>query len=65
MEEKLPFEQAMQRLEEIVSKLERGDAPLDEMISLHEEGAKYVALCEKLLSGYEKKLSKLVVQKGE
>ena len=33
-EEKMSFEQAMVRLEEIVRSLERGDAPLDQLVEL-------------------------------
>ena len=36
--EDLTFEQAMQRLEEIVSLLEDGKAPLNESMALFEEG---------------------------
>ena len=39
-EKKLTFEQAMGRLEEIVSQLETGDHALDTSLSLYEEGAK-------------------------
>lgn len=38
--EDLTFEQAMQRLEEIVSLLEDGKAPLNESMALFEEGTK-------------------------
>ena len=36
---KLDFEQSMARLEEIVGLLERGDAPLEQAMTLFEEGA--------------------------
>ena len=36
---KLDFEKSMARLEEIVSLLEKGDAPLAQAMSLFEEGA--------------------------
>ena len=36
---KLNFESSMARLEEIVSLLEKGDAPLEKAMSLFEEGA--------------------------
>ena len=36
-EKKLNFEQAMARLEEIVTRLEQGDAPLEEALTLFEE----------------------------
>ena len=38
--EDLTFEQAMKRLEEIVSRLEAGDVPLDQSMTLFEEGTK-------------------------
>ena len=43
-EKKLTFEQAMGRLEEIVSLLERGEAPLEEALSLFEEGTALLRL---------------------
>ena len=42
---KLDFEGSMARLEEIVSLLERGDAPLDEAMKRFEEGAKLMRAC--------------------
>ena len=39
MIEALSFEEAMARLEEIVSALEKGEATLDEMLTLYEEGS--------------------------
>ena len=36
---KLSFEESTARLEEIVSLLERGDAPLEQAMALFEEGA--------------------------
>ena len=44
-EKKLTFEQAMGRLEEIVSLLERGEAPLEEALSLFEEGTALLKKC--------------------
>ena len=37
---KMDFEGSMTRLEEIVSLLEKGEAPLEQAMSLFEEGAK-------------------------
>ena len=42
----LSFEDALKRLETIVSRLESGQAPLEESIALYEEGAKLKAHCE-------------------
>lgn len=58
---KMSFEQALQRLEEIVSALERGDAPLEESLSLFEEGSKLMKQCTDLLSKAEQKVTKLTV----
>lgn len=41
----LSFEQALKRLEEIVGKLETGEAPLDQAISLYEEGDRLRQQC--------------------
>lgn len=40
MEEKMEFEEKMQRLEDIVGKLNQGSIPLKESVTLYEEGAK-------------------------
>jgi exodeoxyribonuclease VII small subunit len=45
----LPFEKALQELETIVSRLERGDVPLDESIKIYERGERLKAHCEQLL----------------
>lgn len=35
----LPFERALEQLEEIVRRLERGDVPLDESVAIYERGS--------------------------
>ena len=55
--EDLTFEQAMQRLEEIVSLLEDGKAPLNESMALFEEGTKLSASLGKLLDKAEQKVT--------
>ena len=55
----LSFEQSMQRLEEIVRLLERGDVPLEESLALFEEGSGLIAQCSKLLDNAEQKVIKL------
>lgn len=59
-EKKLNFEQAMDRLEEIVRQLERGDAPLEESLSLFEEGTRLVKMCSTKLDRAEQKVRKLL-----
>ena len=61
----LTFEKAMDRLEEIVSLLESGDSPLDESLSLFEEGVKLVKLCNSQLEKAESSVKMLINQDGE
>jgi len=58
-EKKLSFEDAMVRLEQIVTLLERGEAPLDEALSLFEEGSRLMKQCSSLLDKAEQKVIKL------
>ncbi|MCE5189631.1 MAG: exodeoxyribonuclease VII small subunit [Eubacteriales bacterium] len=59
MEQQVRFEDAMQKLSEIVEKLESGEGSLDEMIRLYEEGMSMVKACERQLDAYEATISKL------
>ena len=54
----------MQRLEEVVSLLEDGKAPLDESMTLFEEGTKLSAYLSKLLDTAEQKVTMVTVQDG-
>ena len=60
--EDLTFEQAMQRLEEIVSLLEDGKAPLNESMALFEEGTKLSAYLSQLLDTAEQKVTMITVR---
>lgn len=63
---KLDFEGSMTRLEEIVSLLERGDAPLEQAMTLFEEGAKLLRECTKQLDEAEQKVTLLTAgENGE
>ena len=62
--EDLTFEQAMQRLEEIVSLLEDGKAPLNESMALFEEGTKLSAYLSQLLDTAEPKVTMITVRDG-
>ncbi len=53
------FEQSLTRLDEIVRRMERGDVPLEEALSLFEEGTGLVASCTKLLDEAEMKVVRL------
>ena len=59
-EKKLSFEQKLQRLEEIVALLEKGDAQLADSLALFEEGTKLIADCSAELDSAEQKVVKLM-----
>ena len=46
MEKKLTYEQAMTRLDEIITTLENNKASLDESIALYQEGVELAAYCD-------------------
>ena len=52
----LTFEEAMDKLEQIVSEMERGGIPLEQMMSKFEEGAKLAKYCQEKLAGLKKKM---------
>lgn len=58
-EKKMNFEEAMERLEEIVNSMERGEAPLEESLALFSEGAKLAKQCSAMLDKAEQQVTKL------
>ena len=63
MSKKAPsFEENMQRLEQIVRAMERGDVPLEESLKLFQEGTALVQKCSALLDEAEQKVTKIVTQ---
>ncbi len=65
MSEQISFEQAVARLEEILKKLETGEAPLSESLSLFEEGVRLSGYCSSLLDGAEQRVTQLISKGGE
>jgi exodeoxyribonuclease VII small subunit len=55
----LSFEAALKRLEEIVHKLEGGEASLDEAINLYGEGDKLKRQCEARLAAAQARIEKI------
>ena len=49
----MTFESSLQRLEQIVRTLERGEAPLEESLKLFQEGTELVRNCETMLEKAE------------
>lgn len=57
----MSFEDALSELEQIVSRLERGDAKLEESISIYQRGAELKAHCEARLKDAQLKVEKIVL----
>ena len=60
----LSFEDALRALESIVRRLESGDVPLDESISLYAQGEELRKRCTERLQAAEARISKLTVDAG-
>ena len=59
-EQNLTFEQSMQRLEQIVRAMERGDVALEESLKLFREGTDLVSRCGKLLDEAELQVKRIM-----
>ena len=55
----MTFEEAVERLEDIVSRMESSTLPLDSIIEKYEEGMKLVDYCSEKLTVAEKKIELL------
>lgn len=59
-EQNQTFEANMQRLEQIVRAMERGDVALEESLKLFQEGTELVRSCGKLLDEAELQVKKIM-----
>lgn len=64
-EKEVNFEQNIEKLEEIVKKLESGSISLDESLKLFETGVGIVSKCNKALDDAEQKVSVLLKKDTE
>lgn len=62
MKQKMTFEQAIDRLAEIVQQMESGKAPLDDTLKLYEEGVKLAAFCDEKLKNAEQTVQTVTAQ---
>jgi exodeoxyribonuclease VII small subunit len=65
MTDKISFEEAMDQLESIVQRLEEGDVPLEEAISIYKRGMELSKLCHDKLKTIEEQLTKVITEDGE
>ncbi len=62
MTKEMMFEEAMQELETIVTRLESGDVPLEQSMELYQRGMKLSVLCQKKLAEAEEKMNEMMQQ---
>ena len=60
--DKLTFEQALQKIEQIVSAIESGQIGLEESIEKYAEGARLISYCRGVLNAAEKKIQLLTAK---
>lgn len=63
-EKNLTFEDAMNKLEQIVDRLEEGDVPLEEAIAFYKEGMELSKLCHDKLKSVEEQLTQIITEDG-
>ena len=61
----LSFEESLEKLEEIVNKLETGDVPLDDAIDEFTKAMELVKVCNNKLNNAEEAIAKIVKDNGE
>jgi exodeoxyribonuclease VII small subunit len=64
-ENTLSFEEAMNKLEQIVDRLEEGDVPLEEAIAFYKEGMELSKLCHDKLKSVEEQLTQIITEDGK
>lgn len=58
-ESKMSFEEAIEKLEDIIVEMENQEIPLENMIERYEEGIKLVKICQQRLAEAELKVQEL------
>jgi exodeoxyribonuclease VII small subunit len=61
----LSFETAMQELESLVARMEKGDRSLEDSLKDFERGVELTRLCQTALRDAEQKVQKLVAESGQ
>lgn len=65
MTEEMTYDEALRRLEELVSQLERGGKNLDETLAMFEEGTALLKRCQNELNEVEGRLAELNLDEAE
>jgi exodeoxyribonuclease VII small subunit len=64
-QETLSFEQAFERLEQILEKMNSGKTPLEDSLKLFEEAEGLIRSCNGRLNASEQRIEALVKQRGQ
>ena len=62
---KIDFEASLEKLEELVDRMEEGDLSLEESLSAFEQGVKLSRECQQALAEAEQKVNLLMEKNGE
>jgi exodeoxyribonuclease VII small subunit len=60
----VPFEKSLQKLEQLVEHLEKGDIPLEDSLECFERGIQLTRACQKALQEAEQKVEILLKNQG-
>lgn len=63
--EKITYEKALEKLEQIVEQLEQGSMPLEKSLELYEEANKLAVYCKQCLDNAEQKIVRLTQDGSE
>jgi len=58
----LTFEEALRRLDEVVTRLEGGEVGLEEAVALFEQGQAYLAACRERLAVAQRRIEELTAE---
>jgi exodeoxyribonuclease VII small subunit len=58
------FEEALEKLENIVKEMESGDLPLDSALKSFEEGIRLIRLCQAKLEESERRVEQLMIKEN-
>ncbi|KAF1291831.1 exodeoxyribonuclease VII small subunit [Candidatus Enterococcus leclercqii] len=59
------FEESLQELEQIVTRLEKGDVPLEEALEAFQKGMALSKQCQETLTSAEETLTKMMQDNGQ
>ena len=63
--EEMTFEQAMEELEQITQRMEKGEASMDDSVAMYERGQLLAGYCREKLDSYKARINKVAGGKEE